>query len=540
MLTMAFVVPRMCGSPLVLNKRRIIVLGAVCIIFWGLRAQGASRRGHLQLSVALVVNSIEGSSHTQCEVFEHIQASSDIPWWVAVAEVDTSSTKAIQGVEKTVWCGRGLLKKQLPNGTVPYFIGDALVRTRVQPWTLSSERVVAVHLAVSRQKKIGHDDRGKPRYKQRVENREFPLIEGKDVLIPLLVANDSQTKRLGIYELFLKISVQRSREAPSTEYGTITVRSQEVTGTVLLDGGAVGQLTANGELKLFPVPVGFHVVGIDDATAGKYPKIVRVKPNQVARVALGPSDQFFAPAYELAPMGKNPQGYQEYRRSRDQAVVVKIPAGVFLMGNKETERSPLEHSVYVSDFLIDKLGVTWLQYKRYAEVTGVSLPPRHPYWGIHDNHPVVYVTWEEAKAYCEWVGGRLPTEAEREKAARGTDGRKYPWGNEEPDSERGVFRRAWGRQATAAVGTHPAGMSPYGVHDMGGNVWEWCSDWYDEDYYAVSPTQDPKGPLSGTARVLRGGSWDSRPTVLSASCRNWGAVGYREGDFGFRCVMNAP
>jgi formylglycine-generating enzyme required for sulfatase activity len=219
--------------------------------------------------------------------------------------------------------------------------------------------------------------------------------------------------------------------------------------------------------------------------------------------------------------------------------MVEIPAGEFLMGNRETERSPLEHRVHVSGFLIDKTAVTWGQYKRFAAATGTAMPPHEPFWGIHDDHPAVFVTWEEAKAYCEWVGGRLPTEAEREKACRGTDERTYPWGNEEPTPERAAFRRSWGFGATDPVGAHPKGASPYGLLDMGGNVWEWCADWYDDKYYEVAPRRDPTGPSSGEAHVVRGGSWDSRPSVLSCSCRNWGYRGYREGDFGFRCAVDS-
>jgi formylglycine-generating enzyme required for sulfatase activity len=278
-----------------------------------------------------------------------------------------------------------------------------------------------------------------------------------------------------------------------------------------------------------------------DATGHETRRALRVEADRTLLVDLGrPAPASEAFPYRRVYLGKNAQGYEEYRREADGAVAVKIPAGEFLMGNEETERTPLEHRVYVSDFLMDKTGVTWGQYKKFTEATRISLPRHEPYWGIHDEHPVVFVTWEEAKEYCEWAGGRLPTEAEREKAARGTDDRKYPWGDEEPDPERAVFRRSWGHEATGAVGTHPAGASPYGLHDMGGNVWEWCSDWYDGGYYAESPYRDPKGPPSGTAHVVRGGSWDSRPTVLSSSCRSWGHRGYRDGDFGFRCIMNAP
>jgi formylglycine-generating enzyme required for sulfatase activity len=184
--------------------------------------------------------------------------------------------------------------------------------------------------------------------------------------------------------------------------------------------------------------------------------------------------------------------------------------------------------------------VVWGRYKAFAAATGRSLPPDPPWWGIHDDHPAVFVTWEEGRAYCEWAGARLPTEAEWERACRGDDERMYPWGNEEPIPERAVYRRSWGFAATDPAGAHPAGASPFGLLDMGGSLWEYVADWYDESYYQASPARDPRGPASGRAHGVRGGSWDSRPSVLSCSVRSWGHIGYREGDFGFRCAMNAP
>jgi formylglycine-generating enzyme required for sulfatase activity len=267
-------------------------------------------------------------------------------------------------------------------------------------------------------------------------------------------------------------------------------------------------------------------------------KAIRVAASRTTLAIVNAEQEKLIP-YQLQPLGENEQGYQEYRRTIDGAVVIKVPEGEFLMGNSETERSPLEHKVYLSSFLMDKLGVTWRQYKMFASSTGIPLPPHDPYWGMPDDQPAVYVTWDEAKNYCEWAGARLPTEAEREKAARGTDGRKFPWGNEEPTPELGVFRKSWGYEGPAPVGSHPKGASPYGFLDVGGNVWEWCADWYDGDYYERSPYRDPKGPAMGIAHVVRGGSWDSRPTVLSSSCRSWGHRGYRDGDFGFRCAMSS-
>jgi formylglycine-generating enzyme required for sulfatase activity len=219
--------------------------------------------------------------------------------------------------------------------------------------------------------------------------------------------------------------------------------------------------------------------------------------------------------------------------------LIRIPEGAFLMGNLDIEGAPLPHTVDVSSFLIDKLPLTVERFELFAAATGRPLPP-DPYWGVHDDFPVAFVRWDEAKAYCEWVGGRLPTEAEREKATRGTDGRTFPWGSEPPSDERAVYGRTWGQLGNDSVGTRPSGVGPYGLMDSEGNMWEFCEDWWDPDYYQSSPAKDPPGPKTGVARVVRGGSWDSRWVTLSASRRNFAYTGYREGDFGFRCASDPP
>ena len=256
-------------------------------------------------------------------------------------------------------------------------------------------------------------------------------------------------------------------------------------------------------------------------------------------VAPGAAGSASPPRPTLTLTGKNSEGFREYRRVRDGATMIRIPEGEFLMGNLETEGAPLPHTVFVSSFLMDKLPLTVGRFKRFATATRRPLPP-DPYWRVHDDFPVAFVRWDEAKAYCEWAGGRLPTEAEREKATRGTDGRMWPWGTEPPSPERGVFRRNWGQEGNDAVGIRPAGAGPYGLLDTGGNMWEFCEDWYDPEYFKSSPQKDPAGPRIGRARVVKGGSWDSRPTVLSASSRNFAYIGYREGDFGFRCASDPP
>jgi formylglycine-generating enzyme required for sulfatase activity len=406
---------------------------------------------------------------------------------------------------------------------------------------LNPERVLVLKVMATLERSTGVTSAGEPTYAPMELRRDFHLLDGREVVVPLIVASEAEQRLLGVREVLLRIVMAPTTGEGSPQYGAILVRSRHESGTILLDGGAAGALGPGRETLLRHVPPGTHTLSVTHAGGRTPSKPVRAIPRRTVVVDLDQAaSDATPPPYRLTGLGRNPAGYEEYRRAADGAVVVKIPAGEFLMGNPNTERTPLEHVVYLSEFLMDKLPVTWARFKQFAASTGLPLPPHEPYWGIHEDHPAVFVTWEEAKTYCEWAGGRLPTEAEREKAARGTDKRKFPWGDAEPDQTRGVFRHDWGREATEPVGTHPAGASPYGLLDMGGNVWEYCADWYDDAYYAVSPRRDPKGPPTGTLHVVRGGSWDSRPAVLSASCRNWSSRGYREGDFGFRCAMNSP
>ncbi|MHC4859863.1 MAG: formylglycine-generating enzyme family protein [Planctomycetota bacterium] len=527
-----------------MTNLRVLSVAALFVLARSPEANAFLSRHPVEVSVEVVVNAVDGPPRSECRESERIENPRRNEWWVAFADTKPLPETQREGAGAGIRCGKGSFERATWDAEgalgAPRLIAQVSTRERLSR-QMEDERVLEVMLSISLRRLTGLDEGGEPIYERSDATRELFFSDPQDVFVPLLVANDVEREALGIHEVFVRIAASRVAKESGSAYGVLVVTSGEDEADLLLDGGVVGRTSAGGETTLRNVPVGLRDVRLRDASGEETRKLVRVEADRVVLADLAPVDaEEFRFPLRLEPLGENAQGYEEYRRAADGAVVVEGPAGEFLMGNAATERNPLEHRVYVSDFLMDKTGVTWGQFKKLAEAMRIPLPEHEPYWGIHDDHPVVYVSWEDAAAYCEWVGGRLPTEAEREKAARGADERKYPWGDEEPDPERAVFRRSWGYEATGAVGTHPAGMSPYGLHDMGGNVWEWCSDWYDDGYYAVSPDRDPQGPPSGRAHVVRGGSWDSRPTVLSASCRSWGHRGYRDGDFGFRCAMNAP
>jgi formylglycine-generating enzyme required for sulfatase activity len=222
--------------------------------------------------------------------------------------------------------------------------------------------------------------------------------------------------------------------------------------------------------------------------------------------------------------------------------MVLVPAGEFTMGSLggDPDEQPV-HKVYVGAFFMDKYQVVVAQYGRFLEATHQERPPD---WTImnkqqNQNRPIANVDWAEADAYCKWAGKRQPTEAEWEKAARGTDGRVYPWGNDPPTRfYANSGKEVWSNHsALSPVGTFEEGKSPYGVYDMAGNVWEWVSDWYDPEYYQLSPPQNPSGPRKGSHKVVRGGSWGSSGiTDLRSSNRETQLPSFRGFGTGFRCA----
>ncbi len=266
----------------------------------------------------------------------------------------------------------------------------------------------------------------------------------------------------------------------------------------------------------------------------------------------------------------------------DGMVQVYVPAGEFEMGTSNeqvaellsqhsdwdqewftslAQREQPVHNVYLDAYWIDQTEVTNAMFQEFVNVRRYQTDSesglgcvvntngilnhedganwQYPRTGISnfgkEQYPVVCVSWNDATAYCNWAGKRLPTEAEWEKAARGTDGRIYPWGNDNPSTNLLNFNS----NNTMQVGSYPLGASPYNVLDMAGNVGEWVADLYSETYYKESLSNNPTGPSNGWERVIRGGSWYDGDGGVRSANRRWYSDGSTNDNIGFRCVWSA-
>ncbi len=240
----------------------------------------------------------------------------------------------------------------------------------------------------------------------------------------------------------------------------------------------------------------------------------------------------------LRELGRNVQGYQEYENIIDGTVLVLIPGSTFQMGSPigvgDDDEHP-QHEVTLSPYMIAKHEVTWSQYGKFCAATNRNLPQR-PRWNPYDTHPVVNVSWTDAKAYCAWAGLALLTEAQWELAARG--GKQFEYGTADGKISHELanyYGDGTRYPNTSPVGSYPA--NPYGIFDLSGNVWEWCEDGYWP--YKVGPATDPIGAVNTERRVLRGGSWYFNPVRLRSAIRSWSVPDHQDYYVGFR-VARAP
>jgi formylglycine-generating enzyme required for sulfatase activity len=329
-----------------------------------------------------------------------------------------------------------------------------------------------------------------------------------------------------------------------------SIRLRTLAGArISLDGASRGSANASGELVLADVPPGPHELRV--SAPGRMDRL------QMITITAGAETHVEAELGNIltaGPVRENPKDSLKY---------VWIPPGTFMMGCSpgdnecKADEKPSHRVVITKGFWLGQTEVTVSAYKRFAAATGRQMPPQpnlsgrplNPGWG-DEAMPMVDVTWDNARAYCGWAGGRLPTEAEWEYAARaGSTVARYgdlheiAWyadntGRQRVDTSMTNLTLYWQRLNENGNGMREVGQkraNGFGLFDMLGNVWEWVNDWYEQNYYQNSPSQDPAGPASGTERVLRGGSWGSPAGYLRVSHRRGYNPGSRNEFYGFRC-----
>ncbi len=291
-----------------------------------------------------------------------------------------------------------------------------------------------------------------------------------------------------------------------------------------------------GKIQIASDPEGADVI-INKESRGRTPLSLTLFPGNYNIVVVKPNYEPYQRTLELA--SRETLSFKtELRYKYDADDMVLITEGVFIMGNSKSRKDERPtHKVYLKAFYIDRHETTNAEYREFFRATGhrVTSYPFEKDFG-KEQQPVVGVSWSDAVAYCRWAGKRLPTEAEWEKAARGTEGFIYPWGNNwQPEYANSRLSEL---NCTTGAGKYQLGISVYGIFDMAGNVWEWCADYYHATYYPNSPYHDPRGPKKGVFRALRGGSWSDDFFNLRTAARRGAKPSTRLNNIGFRCAKD--
>lgn len=275
-----------------------------------------------------------------------------------------------------------------------------------------------------------------------------------------------------------------------------------------------------------------------DSMLEKMPETKPLQPGSKAKEAEYDEDYLQKIAGKAEKIAPNEKGFWEAVFAKN-ITMIYVPAGEFTIGSPDKEGDADEHpahKVFVAGYWIGKTEVTFEQYDLFCSETGREKSEDEG-WG-REKRPAIYVSWNDARAYCAWLTKktgqrfRLPSEAEWEKAARD----RYPWGNTPPNSSLANFNKD--SMQTNPAGSYPKGASSYGVLDMAGNVWEWVADWYDPGFYGTSPRENPRGPETGSERVVRGGSWENKSDLVRAANRTSENPDSKLNILGFRLAMD--
>ena len=496
-------------------------------------AQG--RAATVWTRLELIENTAEGPAYDRCQIEATLEGGQKAHWQLFYGEARADSSSGWSAIRSSSGCAQAGAEDTATwtlRGS-PYFRVDVAMG----PAIVSGHEVL-IEAALTVQRLTGFAQGGAPSYETRTEKRSLQVQEGGSTVFPILVASEKETDEFRVRELLLRFRESAIGSRPPVQYGEIAVAADVPRAEIFLDGGFVGRTSSDGPVVFHAVRVGDREIVVRDASGREARAVGRVEKGRPTRLSLTLMKDSPASHDGLRPLGRNPQGGEEFWRVKDGAIVVRIPGGEFQMGSPDTEGEPSEHPrhlVRVNAFLMDKTEVTWGQYKRFLAASSQP-PPKTPVWGMPEALPASSITWEEAHAFCAWAGGRLPTEAEWEHAARGDDARQYPWGNTFD-----VWRcntRDGGPHAPTPAAAYPDCISPYGVLDLAGSVSEWCSDWYEDAYDVKSSTENPTGPETGTRRVSRGGNWMNASSSVRAASRLGIEPAWAGPMQGFRCAFD--